>query len=57
MYGKPTVLPGAGAGVVIAGGVLPFTGFQTALFLALALLILLVGAVLIRVSYLKRHKP
>jgi hypothetical protein len=46
MYGKV-----AGAGTVAA---LPLTGFYTGMALVLALVLLVLGAVLVRISYLKR---
>ena len=49
MYGKPI-----GPGVIGGGAALPVTGFYTGSALILALVLLIAGGVLIRMSYLKR---
>ncbi len=48
MYGKPI-----GPGVIGGGAALPVTGFYTGTAILLALVLLVAGGVLIRMSYLK----
>jgi len=49
MYGKPI-----GPGVIGAGAALPVTGFYLGSAMLIALVLLILGGVLVRISYLRR---
>ncbi len=49
MYGKPI-----GPGMIGGGAALPVTGFYAGSLMIMALILLILGGVLIRMSYLKR---